>query len=152
MIVDCFTDSRDRTAAKLRQVFAANGGNLGAPGSVAYLFKPVGRMSYPQGTDAEALRKLALDTGAEDFVRLRRVHRGADRPAGSSMRCSARLCAAGFVPASVDVTERASDRGAARRRPRRIDAAASASAAGNWTTSDSVYSNAEIPDEFVAQL
>ena len=59
VIVDCLTDNPNRTVAELRHVFTKYGGSLGAPGSVAYLFKPVGRMSYPSPTDPEGLRRIA---------------------------------------------------------------------------------------------
>ena len=151
VIVDCFTDNRDRTAAKLRQVFAVNGGNLGAPDSVAYLFKSVGRMTYPQGTDAEVLRRLALDIGAEDFVT---TSSGSIEVLTDPLELDAlqaRLCAEGFVPAMVDVTERASIAvplaGALAESMQRLLKAL-------WQLDDvrHVYSNAEIPREFLASL
>jgi len=68
VIVDCLTANPSRTVAELRLVFSKYGGSLGAPGSVAYLFKPVGRMSYPSATDLAGLRRLAFDAGAEDII------------------------------------------------------------------------------------
>src|SRR4026208_2142975 len=38
-LVDCLTDGRARTVAEVRHASTKNGGNLGADGSVAYLFK-----------------------------------------------------------------------------------------------------------------
>ena len=38
VMVDCLTDNRNRTVAEVRHAFAKFGGNLGADGSVAYLF------------------------------------------------------------------------------------------------------------------
>ena len=52
----------------MRRAFAQHGGNLGAEGSVSYLFNTVGLMTYPPGTDEEALMRVALEAGAEDVV------------------------------------------------------------------------------------
>ena len=38
IMVDCMTDNRNRTVSEIRYVFSRNGGNMGADGSVAYLF------------------------------------------------------------------------------------------------------------------
>ncbi|MCB1843518.1 MAG: YebC/PmpR family DNA-binding transcriptional regulator, partial [Halioglobus sp.] len=54
VMVDCMTDNRNRTVADVRHAFSKFGGNLGADGSVAYLFNHVGLLSYPQGSDEEA--------------------------------------------------------------------------------------------------
>ena len=82
VIVDCLTDNRNRTVAELRHVFTKYGGNLGAPGSVAYLFKPVGRMSYPAASDVEVCASSLSVPGGGHGPRARRVNRGADRPVG----------------------------------------------------------------------
>ena len=68
VMVECLTDDRGRVAARLRRAFAEHGGNLGADGSVSYLFNTVGLMTYPPGTDEEALMRVALEAGAEDVV------------------------------------------------------------------------------------
>src|SRR5690606_21521909 len=49
VMVDCLTDNRNRTVAEIRHAFTKYGGNLGADGSVAYLFNQVGLMTYPPG-------------------------------------------------------------------------------------------------------
>lgn len=151
VIVDCLTDNPSRSVAQLRQVFAEFGGDLGAPGSVAYLFKPVARMSYAADADLAGLRRLAFDAGAEDIVA---------GPGGSIDVLSdpwefeavrGRLKAAGFTPARTDETERASERvpltGAAAVAMQRL-----LNALRELEEVQSVYSNAEIPDEVVAQL
>lgn len=151
VIVDCLTDNPKRTVAELRHVFRKYGGSLGAPGSVAYLFKPVGRMSYPAATDLGGLRRLAFDAGAEDIV---------PGPAGSIEVLTdpwefdavrARCSSAGFMPARCDVTEHASVTvplaGAAASAMLRLQ-----EALRELEDVQGVYSNAEIPDEVVAQL
>ena len=62
VMVDCLTDNRNRTVADVRHAFTKFGGNLGADGSVAYLFEKTGFLSYPSGMEA------AIEAGAEDVV------------------------------------------------------------------------------------
>jgi len=68
LIVDCLTDNRTRTAADVRHAFTKFGGNLGAPGSVAFLFKHVGQLLYAPGTNEDKLMEAALDAGADDVI------------------------------------------------------------------------------------
>jgi len=68
VMVDCMTDNRNRTASEVRHAFSKHGGNLGTDGSVAYLFRKQGVLSYPPGTDEDAVMEAALEAGAEDAV------------------------------------------------------------------------------------
>lgn len=68
VMVDCMTDNRTRTVADVRFAFTKNGGNMGAEGSVAFLFKHCGQMVFAPGTDEEKLMEAAIDAGAEDVV------------------------------------------------------------------------------------
>lgn len=68
VMVDCMSDNRNRTVAEVRHAFSKFGGNLGTDGSVAYLFKKVGLISFPSGTSEEALMEAALESGAEDVI------------------------------------------------------------------------------------
>jgi YebC/PmpR family DNA-binding regulatory protein len=69
IMVDCMTDNRNRTVAEVRHAFSKFGGNMGADGSVAYLFTPLGVLSYPPGSDFDALMEAALEAGAQDIVK-----------------------------------------------------------------------------------
>src|SRR5436853_5003847 len=69
VLVDCLTDNRTRTVAEVRHAFTKNGGNLGADGSVAYLFKHVGQFIFAPGTSEDAVMETGLDAGAEDVVK-----------------------------------------------------------------------------------
>src|SRR6476659_3821693 len=42
VLVEALTENRNRTSADVRHVFSKNGGSLGEPGSVAYLFEKKG--------------------------------------------------------------------------------------------------------------
>ncbi len=68
VMVDCLTDNRNRTVADVRHAFAKFGGNLGADGSVAYLFNKVGLLSFPAGVDEDEVMESAIEAGAEDVV------------------------------------------------------------------------------------
>jgi len=68
ILVDCMTDNRNRTVAEIRHAFTKMGGNLGTDGSVAYLFDKKGVISFPSGTDEEAVMEAALEGGAEDVL------------------------------------------------------------------------------------
>jgi YebC/PmpR family DNA-binding regulatory protein len=68
VIVDCLTDNRIRTVAEVRHAFSKYGGNMGAEGSVAFLFKHVGQLMYAPGTNEGKLMDAALETGADDVI------------------------------------------------------------------------------------
>jgi len=69
IMVDCMTDNRTRTVAEVRHAFTKNGGNLGADGSVAYLFKHCGQFIFAPGTSEEKVMEAGLDAGAEDVMK-----------------------------------------------------------------------------------
>jgi len=64
VLVEAFTDNRNRSAAEIRLAFSKNGGNLGETGCVSYLFeqRSVVRLAQP-GLEEEVLleRLLALE-------------------------------------------------------------------------------------------
>jgi YebC/PmpR family DNA-binding regulatory protein len=68
VMVQCLTDNRNRTVAEVRHAFTKFGGNLGADGSVAYLFNHVGLVSFAAGSDEDQIMEAALEAGAEDVV------------------------------------------------------------------------------------
>lgn len=68
IMVDCMTDNRNRTVADVRHAFSKFGGNMGADGSVAYLFEHKGILSYGPGSDADQILEAALEAGADDVV------------------------------------------------------------------------------------
>ncbi|WP_339514324.1 YebC/PmpR family DNA-binding transcriptional regulator [Pseudomonas sp. RL_15y_Pfl2_60] len=68
IIVEAMTDNRNRTAAEVRHAFTKCGGNLGTDGSVAYMFERKGQISFAPGLEEEALMEAALEAGADDIV------------------------------------------------------------------------------------
>ena len=68
VVVDCMTDNRVRTVADVRHAFTKHGGNLGADGSVLFLFKHCGQLFFAPGTNEDKLMEAALEAGAEDVI------------------------------------------------------------------------------------
>jgi len=69
VLVQCFTDNKQRTVANVRSIFTKAGGRLGESGSVAYLFESKGLFLFdPGATTEDALMEVALDAGAEDVT------------------------------------------------------------------------------------
>ncbi len=68
VIVDCLTDNRVRTVADVRHAFSKCGGNMGTEGSVAFMFKRLGVLSFAAGIDEETLTDAAIEAGADDVV------------------------------------------------------------------------------------
>ncbi len=69
ILVEVLTDNNNRAAANVRNIFSKTGGNLGATGSVSYMFARKGVIEY----DAEAVSEdeimdAALEAGAEDII------------------------------------------------------------------------------------
>lgn len=68
VIVDCMTDNKVRTVADVRHAFSKCGGNLGTDGSVSFMFKKLGVLSYAPGADEDAVTNAAIEAGADDIV------------------------------------------------------------------------------------
>ena len=67
VIVTCLTDNRNRTAPDIKHIFEKRGGNLGAQGSVAYLFDFRSIFVIETGGRSEDdVMELAIEAGAED--------------------------------------------------------------------------------------
>ena len=66
VMVDCLTDNRNRTVAEVRHAFSKCGGNLGIEGSVAYLFKQYGLITFAPGSNEERIMEVALEAGVDD--------------------------------------------------------------------------------------
>ncbi|KAA2284905.1 YebC/PmpR family DNA-binding transcriptional regulator [Arenimonas fontis] len=68
VIVECLTDNRNRTVADVRHAFSKHGGNLGTDGSVAFMFRKLGVLSYAPGSDEDAITAAAIEAGADDVI------------------------------------------------------------------------------------
>ena len=151
VMVDCMTDNRNRTVAEVRHAFSKFGGNLGADGSVSYMFQHVGLLSYPAGSDEDAIMEAAIEAGADDVVvdddsAIEVLTAPSDF---ESVRDAMRE--AGFSPEEAELTMRADN-----------NTELELQAAGSMIKMlemledlddvQNVYSNADIPDDVLAQL
>ncbi|MBM4395927.1 MAG: YebC/PmpR family DNA-binding transcriptional regulator [Deltaproteobacteria bacterium] len=67
IIVDCQTDNKNRCVSEIRRIFSKAGGNLGAQGSVGWMFDTKGLIEVSaEGTTEDAVFEAALDAGADD--------------------------------------------------------------------------------------
>ncbi len=67
VLVEALTENRNRTGADVRHAFAKNGGSLGEPGSVAYLFDKKGTIVIDAERYTEDELMAAVEAGAEDI-------------------------------------------------------------------------------------
>jgi YebC/PmpR family DNA-binding regulatory protein len=68
LLVEIMTDNRNRTAGEVRSTIQRHGGNLGASGSVSYMFKKLGQIVFEKATvDENKATDAAIDLGADDI-------------------------------------------------------------------------------------
>ena len=151
VMVDCVTDNRNRTVAEVRHAFSKCGGNLGTGGSVAYIFTKVGLLSYTAGIDEDVLLEAALDAGADDVASHGDGSIDVLTSADGFLDAKDSLRQAGYPPDEAEITLRAAtgivlDLQDAQTMLRLLDTLE------DLNDVQKVYSNAEIPDEIVAQL
>ena len=151
VMVDCMTDNKNRSVADVRHAFAKFGGNLGADGSVSYLFNHVGLLSYPAGSNEDSIMEAAIEAGAEDVVvdDDTSIEVITDPAEFESVRDTMRE--AGFEPENAELTMRATtsaelDLKAAGSIVKMLDMLEDLDDVQN------VYSNADISGEILAQL
>jgi YebC/PmpR family DNA-binding regulatory protein len=108
VMVDCLTDKNNRTVAEVRHAFTKFGGNLGADGSVNYLFNQVGQLLLPAGSDEDAVMDAAIEAGAEDVVTEADGSIEVLTSPGDFEQVRDGMIAAGFETESAQVTMRAS--------------------------------------------
>ena len=151
VMVDCMTDNKNRSVAEVRHAFTKFGGNLGADGSVNYLFNHVGLLLYPVGSDEDAIMEAAIEAGAEDVVSNEdtSIEVITDPADFESVRDTMRE--SGFEPEDAEITMRAT-----------TSAELDLKAAGSMVRMlemledlddvQNVYSNADISDDILAKL
>jgi len=68
VLVNVATDNRNRTVSEIRHAFSKNGGNMGAEGSVAWMFERKSQIFVPADKATEdQLMGIVLDAGADDL-------------------------------------------------------------------------------------
>uniref|UniRef100_UPI00101DE64D YebC/PmpR family DNA-binding transcriptional regulator n=1 Tax=Anaerophilus nitritogenes TaxID=2498136 RepID=UPI00101DE64D len=70
VIVEVLTDNRNRAGSNIRYYFDKNGGNLGTPGCVGYMFDRKGQILIEKTDEynEDEIMEAALEAGAEDFI------------------------------------------------------------------------------------
>ena len=151
VIVSCMTDNRNRTVADLRSAFTRHGGNLGAAGSVGYLFNQVGLLTFPRSVSEDAVREAALEGGAEDVIANDDGSVAVLTDPRDFAQVKAALERGGLRPETAEVTLRSS----VATTLGETDAASMVKLLETLEDMDdvqNVYSNADIPAEILARL
>src|SRR5947199_6497637 len=105
ILVEALTDNRNRTSSDVRHLFAKHGGNLGEPGSVAWIFEKKGEIVVDAERFSEDDLFPAIDAGAEDVNLDENVYEVVTDPA-SFHEVKKALEGAGVEFESADLTMR----------------------------------------------
>ncbi len=103
LYVQILTDNRNRAASDVRSTFTRGGGNLGEPGSVAYLFDQRGLL-VAQGSEEDVMMA-ALEAGAEDIRDAGEDNFDVITDPSDLRRVKEQMTAAGIAIESADVTQ-----------------------------------------------
>ncbi|HEY2039273.1 MAG TPA: YebC/PmpR family DNA-binding transcriptional regulator [Edaphobacter sp.] len=108
IIVDVLTDNKNRAVSEIRHAFSKNGGNLGADGSVSWMFTTKGLVIVAKdAASEEKLTEIVLEAGAEDLSEEGEVWEILTDPKDFEAVSTA-VRAAGITPESAEVTKIAS--------------------------------------------
>jgi YebC/PmpR family DNA-binding regulatory protein len=151
VMVDCMTDNRNRTVADVRHAFSKSGGNLGTDGSVAYLFNNVGLISFNADADEDAVMEVALEAGAEDIEQNDDGSFDVITTPEDFYTVKQALDKADLIAEQADITMKAStnsklDLDGAQKMLRLLNMLE------ELDDTQQVYSNADIPEDVMAQL
>jgi len=151
IIIEAATDNRNRTVAEVRHILTKHGGSMGESGSVGWMFERKGVIAFAKGKYTEdTLMEAALEAGADDLgdagetwelkTALTSFNAVRERleAAGFEME-SAELVMAPQTLAPVDVET-------GRKIVRLLEALDDNDDVQN------VYSNADLPDELMAEM
>lgn len=151
VMVACMTDNRNRTVADVRSAFVRHGGNLGADGSVGYLFNQVGLLSFPGGINEDELMERSLEAGAEDVISNEDGTVDVLTDPAEFRVVKEALERAGFIPDASEITQRS-----AVHTPLGPEQATQMmkllETLEDLDDVQNVYSNADIPAEVLARL
>ena len=68
IMIEVMTDNKNRTVPEIRHMMSKNGGNLGEPGCVSWMFEKRGTINIMKETvEEDVLLETALELGADDF-------------------------------------------------------------------------------------
>jgi len=105
VLVEVLTDNKNRTSSELRTSFTRNGGNMGTPGCVSWMFHASGLLIFDKARyDEDALMTATLEAGADDFKTTDSTYEIITAPDKlASVRAA--LAAKNFVPTSADLVK-----------------------------------------------
>lgn len=151
VLLEVLTDNRNRAAADIRRIFAKNGGTMGDPGSVAWMFNRKGVILIPAEKVAEDdLLLLGMEAGAEDVARDGEYWR-VTCEASEFQELKKALSGAGIEPESAQMSMEP----AATMPLDRPDAEKVMKLLDDLDDNDDVqeiYTNFDIPDELLAEI
>ncbi|MFA5917518.1 MAG: YebC/PmpR family DNA-binding transcriptional regulator [Candidatus Gracilibacteria bacterium] len=68
IIIQVLTDNKNRTASNIRHIFSKFGGNMGEPGSVAWIFPKKGMITFDKSKVKESeIEELVFETNVDDM-------------------------------------------------------------------------------------
>ncbi len=152
ILMEILTDNKNRTVADIRHLITKYGGNLGENGSVAWMFDTKGQIILTRDNqDENTLFEAAIDAGAEDVLvdEDMSIEVLTDPAEFESVRDTMRE--SGFSPENDELTMRATTSAA-------LDLKAASSMIKmlemleDLDDVQTVYSNADISEEILAQL
>jgi YebC/PmpR family DNA-binding regulatory protein len=151
LLVECLTDNRNRAASEVRVAVTRNGGNMADAGSVSYLFNRKGVVIVPaEGTTEDDVTLAVLEAGAEEVEALGDVYEivceatdlVAVRTALQEAGIEYDSAESSFLP-TMEVPV---DAETAKKVMRVVDALEDSDDVQN------VFTNADIPDEVMAEI
>lgn len=151
LLVECLTDNRNRAASEVRVVVTRNGGNMADAGSVSYMFNRKGVVIVPkEGTTEDDVTMAVLEAGAEEVEDLGEAFEIVCE-ATDLVPVRTALQEAGIDYESADSSflptmEVPVDAEGAKKVMRVVDALEDSDDVQN------VFTNADIPDEVMAEL
>ncbi|MGD0959881.1 MAG: YebC/PmpR family DNA-binding transcriptional regulator [Methylomonas sp.] len=151
VLVECLTDNRNRAVADVRHAFSKCGGNLGTDGSVAYMFRKIGLISFGTQVDEDAVLEAAMEAGADDVIANDDGSVDVTTNPETYLTVKEALLAAGFTPENAAIMlhadiKTALDAEAAEKMLKLIDRLE------DLDDVQDVYSNADISDEIMAGI
>ena len=152
IMVDCLTDNKQRTVSDVRHAFTKRGGNLGTDGSVAYLFKRQGIISFEPGVDEDALMEAAIEAGAEDVIVNDDGSMDVITAPEDYMDVLTALEQAGFKPAHADISMEADVKAEITDPEQAQKVIALIDALEDLDDVQRVYSNVDIPEAIMEKL
>src|SRR5215207_6367817 len=151
VLVECLTDNRNRAACEVRVAMTRNGGNMADPGSVSYLFSRKGVVTLEKnGLTEDDVLTAVLEAGAEEIDDLGDSFEIICEP-GDLVAVRTGLQDAGIDYESAEAGFQPSvsvplDADGARKIMKLVDALEDSDDVQD------VFTNADIPDEILAQI